>query len=83
MIFVGYTAYIGYLLLEHQHANPILQVFVRLLAEDEEIKNQNRNSKTLEVDLEETCKLIAHFHRYVRSSANRLTASVHEKVIHT
>ena len=81
MIFVGYTAYIGYLLLEHQHANPILQVFVGLLVE--EIKNQNRNSKTLEVDLEETCKLIAHFHRYVRSSANRLTASVHEKVIHT
>ena len=81
MIFVGYTAYIGYLLLEHQHANPILQVFVGLLVE--EIKNQNRNSKTLEVDLEETCKLIAHFHRYVRSRANRLTASVHEKVIHT
>ena len=73
LIFVGYTAYIGYLLLEHQHANPILQVFVRLLVEDENIRNQNRNSKTLEVHLEETCKSIAHFTRYMRFRSNRLT----------
>ena len=58
LIILGYIAYIGYLLLEHQHANPVLQVFVRLLVEDCEIKKKDRYSKAHEVDLEEACKFI-------------------------
>lgn len=34
----GYLAYLGYILLEHQHANPILQCFVRLLLETQNKK---------------------------------------------
>ena len=32
-ICIGYSAYVGFILLEHQHSNPVLQCFVRLLLE--------------------------------------------------
>ena len=31
--FLGFLTYLGYLLLENQHANPVLQCFLRLLLE--------------------------------------------------
>ncbi|XP_065640304.1 stimulated by retinoic acid gene 6 protein-like isoform X2 [Hydra vulgaris] len=34
----GYMSYIGYILLEHYHTNPVLQCFVRLLLENKERK---------------------------------------------
>eukprot|EP00111_Clytia_hemisphaerica_P002938 TCONS_00008330-protein len=38
----GYSAYLGYILLEHQHANPVIQCFTRLLMESvrKEINNE-------------------------------------------
>ena len=32
---LGYYAYLGYILLEHQHANPILHCFSRILMESQ------------------------------------------------
>ena len=39
---VGYYAYMGYILLEHTHANPVLNVFFDLLSE--EIKRKHNCS---------------------------------------
>ena len=32
-IFLGYYAYVGFILVEHVHANPVLKVFIHLLNE--------------------------------------------------
>ena len=44
-IFLGYLAYIGYLMVEHPHANPILQVFVKLLLEIKEKRYRSQRDK--------------------------------------
>jgi len=45
----GYVAYIGFLLIEHQHANPVLQCFVQLLLEHhKENKKQKKYLKDMD-----------------------------------
>ena len=44
---LGYVAYLGYILLEHQHANPILQTFCGLVLEEYQKKNSNNGNHIL------------------------------------
>jgi len=39
----GYSAYIGYILIEHVHANPVLRVFIHLLNESAMEKRVSRS----------------------------------------
>ena len=47
-------------MLEHQHANPILQVFVKLLIEIQDIKNKSKQCKII-APFEEQCKEFVFF----------------------
>ena len=47
-------------MLEHQHANPILQVFVKLLIEIQDIKNKSKQCKII-APFEEQCKEFMSF----------------------
>ena len=58
----GYTSYLGYILLEHQHANPVIQCFTRLLMESvrKELNNElnyapQNGEDTLNLEREVSC----------------------------
>ena len=51
-------------MLEHQHANPILQVFVKLLVEIQDIKNKNKRCKVI-APFEEQCKGLMPFFVFI------------------
>ena len=51
-------------MLEHQHANPILQVFVKLLIEIQDIKNKSKQCKII-APFEEQCKEFMSFFVFI------------------
>ncbi|XP_065640240.1 stimulated by retinoic acid gene 6 protein-like isoform X3 [Hydra vulgaris] len=79
----GYMAYIGYILLEHFHANPVVQCFIRLLTDqccnkfsrDEDVYFENSVMKLVEkgsipAEKLRRCRNINRWHLYVMLSQN-------------
>ena len=59
--FIGFKAYVGYILMEHYHSNPVVHCFARLLLE-----SQNKNCSA---DLDFTipsCKLILYEENHIK-----------------
>nr|XP_047139846.1 stimulated by retinoic acid gene 6 protein-like isoform X2 [Hydra vulgaris] len=79
----GYMAYIGYILLEHFHANPVVQCFIRLLTDqyrnkfsrDEDVYLENSVAELVEkgsipAEKLRRCRNINRWHLYVMLSQN-------------